>query len=121
MIPGLNPKQQAIVDLAEQVSRDCLAPRAKRYDQAGCHPVESWKGVWRDGLLAMTIPEEYGGLDLDMLTYCQAIEKLASGCTSTAMTVHMHSTVMRFIDRLGTPEQKASMSRAAARRNNEKS
>ena len=42
-----------------------------------------------------------------MLTYVMVIEKLAGGCTNTGMTVHMHSTVMRFIEALGTAEQKS--------------
>src|SRR6266542_6574972 len=34
------------------------------------------------------------------------IRTIARGCASTAMTVHMHSTVMRFIGALGTETQK---------------
>ena len=33
------------------------------------------------------------------------IRTIAQGCASTAMTLHMHSTVMRFIAALGTPAQ----------------
>jgi alkylation response protein AidB-like acyl-CoA dehydrogenase len=40
-----------------------------------------------------------------MPTYVEVIRALAQGCASTAMTLHMHSTVMRFIGALGTPEQ----------------
>ena len=62
-----------------------------------------------NGLLAMAVPREYGGLGLDMLTYVMVIEKLAQGCTNTAMTVHMHSVVQRYIDALATPQLKASL------------
>ncbi len=41
-----------------------------------------------------------------MPTYIGVIRTLARGCANTAMTVHMHSTVMRFIDALGTEAQK---------------
>src|SRR5437879_2350080 len=41
-----------------------------------------------------------------MPTYVAVVRKLAGGCANTAMTVHMHSTVMRFIDALGTEAQK---------------
>ena len=41
-----------------------------------------------------------------MATYITVIRTIARGCASTAMTVHMHSTVMRFIDAVGTGEQK---------------
>ncbi len=41
-----------------------------------------------------------------MPTYVGVIRTIAQGCANTAMTLHMHSTVMRFIDALGTEAQK---------------
>jgi alkylation response protein AidB-like acyl-CoA dehydrogenase len=41
-----------------------------------------------------------------MPTYVALIRTISQGCASTAMTLHMHSTVMRFIDALGTEAQK---------------
>ena len=98
---------QEVLEVARRLATESLAPRAAHYDAAATHPVDSWRDVWREGLLAMGIPERLGGLGMDMLTYIQVIETLASGCTNTGMTVHMHSTVTRFIDALATEEQKA--------------
>jgi alkylation response protein AidB-like acyl-CoA dehydrogenase len=93
------------VETAERLARDTLAPRAAHYDDQAQNPVESWRDLWRVGLLAGTIPASHGGLGLDMAAYISVIRALARGCASTAMTVHMHSTVMRFIEALGTAEQ----------------
>ena len=41
-----------------------------------------------------------------MPTYIAGIRAIAQGCANTAMTVHMHSTVMQFIDALATDVQK---------------
>ena len=98
---------EGILDSAAKVASECLAPRAAHYDAEATHPRESWHDVWRQGLLAMGIPRRFGGLELDMPTYIRVVERLASGCTNTGMTVHMHSTVTRFIDALATEEQKA--------------
>jgi alkylation response protein AidB-like acyl-CoA dehydrogenase len=98
--------QQAVVDVAERLTRERIAPRSAGYDAAGANPVESWRDLWREGLLAGAIPRSHGGLGLDMATYVAVIRTIARGCASTAMTVHMHSTVMRFIDAVGTAEQK---------------
>jgi butyryl-CoA dehydrogenase/acyl-CoA dehydrogenase len=95
-----------VVETAERVARDTLAPRAAHYDDRARNPVESWRDLWRVGLLAGTIPASHGGLGLDTATYISVIRVLARACASTAMTVHMHSTVMRFIDALGTVAQK---------------
>jgi alkylation response protein AidB-like acyl-CoA dehydrogenase len=107
MNPGLNKDQQELVDTAERIAHEFLAPRAAEVDASGTNPKESWHDVWQNGLLTVGIPKKYGGHELDMLTYVMVIEKLAGGCTNTGMTVHMHSTVMRFIDALGTDKQKA--------------
>jgi alkylation response protein AidB-like acyl-CoA dehydrogenase len=98
--------RQAIVERAEQLTRERIAPRASDYDAAAANPIESWRDLWGEGLLAGAIPQTYGGLGLDMATYIAVIRTIARGCASTAMTVHMHSTVMRFIDAVGTTAQK---------------
>jgi alkylation response protein AidB-like acyl-CoA dehydrogenase len=41
-----------------------------------------------------------------MPLYAAVIAAIARGCASSAMTLHMHSTVLRFIDALGTEAQK---------------
>ena len=96
-----------LVASAGRLAAESLAPRAAKYDSEATHPVESWRDVWKHGLLAMGIPRRFGGLELDMLTYVRIVERLAAGCTNTGMTVHMHSTVTRFIDALAGEEQKS--------------
>ena len=105
---GLNKDQLELVTKAERIARECLAPRAHEVDASATNPKESWNDVWQNGLLTLGIPKEHGGLELDMLTYIMVIEKLAGGCTNTGMTVHMHSTVMRFIEALCTGKQKSA-------------
>ena len=91
---------KTILERAERVTRETIAPRASQYDVAGANPIESWRALWREGLLAGTVPTAHGGLGLDMLTYIALIRAVARGCANTGMTLHMHSTVMRFIDAL---------------------
>ena len=98
--------QKAILARVDQLTREQIAPRAAEYDAAGANPIDSWRVLGRDSFLASCIPTAYGGLGLDMPTYVGVIRTIARGCANTAMTVHMHSTVMRFIDALGTDAQK---------------
>ncbi len=97
---------QDVVDRADALTREKIAPRAAMYDREGKNPVESWGDLRREGFLACAVPTAYGGMGLDMATYIAVIRTIARGCANTAMTVHMHSTVMRFIDALGTEAQK---------------
>lgn len=98
--------QEAILARVDRLTRQEIAPRAAEYDAAGANPVDSWRVLARDGFLGSCIPTAHGGLGLDMPTYIGVIRTIARGCANTAMTVHMHSTVMRFIDALGTEAQK---------------
>ena len=98
--------RQDLIDRADALAREKIAPRAARYDREGRNPVDSWADLQREGFLACAVPQAYGGMGLDMATYIGVIRVMARGCASTAMTLHMHSTVMRFIDALGTEAQK---------------
>ena len=103
---ALTPEQRLVVERVARLTRERIAPRAADYDLAAQNPVESWRDLWREGYLAAVIPRAYGGHGLDMPTYAAVIRTLAQGCANTAMTLHMHSTVMRFVDALGTDAQK---------------
>jgi butyryl-CoA dehydrogenase/acyl-CoA dehydrogenase len=98
--------RKAVLDRVAGLTREHIAPRAAEYDAAGANPVDSWRVLAREGFLGSCIPTSRGGLGLDMPTYIGVIRTIARGCANTAMTVHMHSTVMRFIDALGSEAQK---------------
>ena len=95
-----------VVARAARLTRERIAPFAAEIDRDARNPVESWRELWKEGFLGTTIPAAHGGLGLDMPDYIGVIRTVAQGCASTAMTLHMHSTVMRFIDALGTDAQK---------------
>jgi alkylation response protein AidB-like acyl-CoA dehydrogenase len=96
---------RSIVDRAARLTRETIAPRAAAYDRDAVNPVDSWRDLWREGLLAAAVPRAHGGLGLDMPTYVAMVRTIAGGCASTAMTLHMHSTVLRFIAALGSEAQ----------------
>jgi alkylation response protein AidB-like acyl-CoA dehydrogenase len=104
-VAPLAPAQAAIVERAARITRERIAPRAAEIDRDAKNPIESWRDLWKEGLLAAAVPAAHGGLGLDVPTYIGVIRTVAQGCASTAMTLHMHSTVMRFIEALGTEAQ----------------
>jgi butyryl-CoA dehydrogenase len=102
-VRGPDPR---VLETAARLACEQLAPRAADYDREARNPLESWQALWREGFLGVAIPRAHGGLGLDMPTYVGVVRTLAGACASTAMTLHMHSTVMRFVDALGTEAQK---------------
>lgn len=106
MLPPLNPEQRAVVERVATLSRERFAQRAARYDAESIFPTENYEDLRAAGLLGLTVPKEYGGLGADPLTYTLCLLEIAKGCSATALTFNMHSTVMTFIDVLGTEAQK---------------
>lgn len=103
---ALTLAQAEVVARAARLTRERIAPFAADVDRDARNPVESWRELWKEGFLAAAVPSAYGGLGLDMPSYIGTVRAIAQGCASTAMTLHMHSTVMRFIAALGTDAQK---------------
>ena len=107
MITALTGAQQKVVDQVRELTKERLAPRATSYDDEAVNPIENWRDLWEQGFLAMSVPKEYGGMELDELTYLMVLEEVAKGCTNTSMTLHMHSFVQRIMSVIATPQQKA--------------
>lgn len=105
-LPPLGPEQRAIVDRLAALSRERFAPRAARYDAEAIFPTENYQDLRAAGLLGLTVPREYGGLGADPLTYVLGLLEIARGCSATALTFNMHSTIITFVAALGTEEQK---------------
>ena len=59
------------------------------------------------GLFGITIPEEFGGLGLDLLAYIAVIEELAAGWMSLSGVINTHTIAASLIMREGSPEQQA--------------
>jgi butyryl-CoA dehydrogenase len=59
------------------------------------------------GLFGSRIPEEYGGLGLDTVTYARLIEELAAGWMSLTGVVNTHTIAASLLVKHGTDEQKS--------------
>ena len=105
-LPPLADAQAAVIDRMARLARERFAPRAATYDAESSFPYENYADLHREGLLALTVPAAHGGLGADAITYAHALREMARGCSATALTFNMHSTVTTFIAALGTEPQK---------------
>jgi alkylation response protein AidB-like acyl-CoA dehydrogenase len=60
----------------------------------------------RMGLFGITVPEEYGGADLDMISFSLVFEEISRGWMGIAGILGSHSLACWMIARHGTEEQK---------------
>jgi butyryl-CoA dehydrogenase len=68
-----------------------IVPQAEAIDERGEFPREPFKRIAAQGWLGLRYPEQYGGADADMVTYCLFAEELARGSLSVAAAAAMQS------------------------------
>ena len=84
---SLSEEQKQLQELARKFAKEEIIPKAAHHDETGEYPREIAKKAWELGLMNTHIPQEYGGLGLNVLDGCIITEELAYGCTGicTAM------------------------------------
>ena len=71
-----------------------FAERAFTLDQAASFPVENYQDLAREGLMTLTIPEEFGGNGFSLGEYAMVGAEIAKYCGATALTFNMHNSSM---------------------------
>jgi alkylation response protein AidB-like acyl-CoA dehydrogenase len=98
-------KQMVIEEVRRFVDREVI-PVARDLEHDDIYPVELIEKLKQLGIFGVTIPEEYGGLGLDFVTYAQIIEELSRGWMSLSGIVNTHLLVAYMIAAYGTEEQR---------------
>ena len=102
----LNEEQAAFKAVLRDFVEKEIKPVANEWERSGRYPTEIVKGLADMGLFGMTIPEEYGGLDIDMVSFALVFEELARGWMGIAGILGSHSLSCWMIAKHGTEEQK---------------
>jgi alkylation response protein AidB-like acyl-CoA dehydrogenase len=86
--------QKELMERAYRLASERFAPRAVVHDREATFPFDDYTDLHNAGLLALCVPEAYGGLGADFETYCLVAEQIARGNASTALTYNMHCLTM---------------------------
>ncbi len=103
---SISKDQQELRELVCEFIINELAPISKEIDKKGEFPREIVSKMADKALLGLPFPKEYGGLGMDMISYCIAIEELAKECRSTATINVAHVFTALAIHLFGSQEQK---------------
>jgi butyryl-CoA dehydrogenase len=98
-------RSEIIETVRRFVAREVI-PVASDLERSDSYPDEIVAQMRHLGLFGVTIPEEYGGLGLDLLTYIGIIEELSYGWMSLTGIVNTHTMAATLIVTHGTEEQK---------------
>ncbi len=105
--PLINDKHEGFRSKIRDFAENVVRPKAARLDETGTFSEELTRAMGHLGLLGMTVPEEYGGSNLDTLSYIIAVEELARVDGSQAATIAAQNSLgVGPIAKYGTREQK---------------
>jgi alkylation response protein AidB-like acyl-CoA dehydrogenase len=102
----LGDEQLDILNAVRDFVDSEIIPVAHDLEARDEYPEEIVQGLREMGLFGMRIPEEYGGLGLDLTTYALAIAELSRGWMSVAGIVNGVYIVSGMLAGHGTDEQK---------------
>jgi alkylation response protein AidB-like acyl-CoA dehydrogenase len=105
----ISDEQRAIVEMVRQFADEQILPRAGHYDHEDEFPEPIVEQMRELGLFGVTIPEEYGGMGLDLTTYAMIVEELSRGWISISGIINTHFIGSYLLLKFGSEEQRERM------------
>jgi alkylation response protein AidB-like acyl-CoA dehydrogenase len=102
----LSTEQQQIKKAARQFAREHFPEYAREHDREETYPCELVKRAAKQGFVGATLPEEYGGAGVDLLTSVLAYEEFNRVDAGLAGAIGSVDFGTEAILQLGTDEQK---------------
>ena len=91
---------------ARRVATQLIGPRAAEIDANGEFPWDIIDLLGKQGLLALLLPEAYGGMDGDVTSFCLVIEEIAKVCGTSSLLVLVQGVGTMPIMIAGSDDQK---------------
>jgi len=103
----LTETQSLIRNMVKEFAEKELVPTAEKFDDERIFPEDALKKLAALNMFGILVPQNYGGANLDTISFSLIIEELARGSASTAITVSIHNSSVCFpIVKFGNDEQK---------------
>jgi alkylation response protein AidB-like acyl-CoA dehydrogenase len=111
---SLNADQLAYRDsLRNFVNRE-IKPVAQEWERTGRYPTEIIEQMKKMGLFGLLVPEEWGGVGADFVSFALTFEEISRGWMGIAGILGSHSIACWLISRHGTVEQRETYLRDLA-------
>jgi alkylation response protein AidB-like acyl-CoA dehydrogenase len=102
----MTDEQKAIVEMVRNFVDNEIIPNAEEFDHEDKFPEAIVDQMKELGLFGVTIPEEHGGMGLDLTTYAMIVEELSRGWISISGVVNTHFIGSYLLIKFGTDEQR---------------
>lgn len=102
----LSDAQRMLREMVREFSEKEIKPRAAEIDRTDEFPWDLWKRMAELGLLGMTLPPEYGGSGMDIVSWAIAQEEMARASVVVADIQLLGTLMQNMILKNGTEAQK---------------
>ncbi|MCU1625801.1 MAG: acyl-CoA dehydrogenase [Pseudonocardia sp.] len=102
----LNDEQRLYRDTLRTFVDKEIVPVAREWEQSGRYPTEIVDAMKQLGLFGLAVPEEYGGMAADTVSFALTFEEISRGWMGIAGILGSHSVSCWMLGRHGTDEQK---------------
>lgn len=105
----LTDEQQAIAEAVREFVEAEVYPVADDLEHKDEYPEKLVEQLKEMGLFGLTVPEEYGGAEMDLMTYALVVVELARGWMSLSGVLNTHFMACYLINKFGTDEQRKTL------------
>jgi alkylation response protein AidB-like acyl-CoA dehydrogenase len=81
----IEKERQMIREAATKTAQKIIQPRAAEIDASGEFPWDLVEALGKQGFLSFLLPEEYGGMNGDITSFCSVIEEIAKVSGSSSL------------------------------------
>jgi alkylation response protein AidB-like acyl-CoA dehydrogenase len=104
---ALTEEQQMVKDQVTKFAEAKIKPIAAELDHTHRHPEEICRALGEMGVMGVAISTEYGGADMDNVTYVHAMIAISKACASCGVIVSVNNSLYGYpVKTFGTHEQK---------------
>jgi alkylation response protein AidB-like acyl-CoA dehydrogenase len=113
----IESEREMFREAALKTAQRIIQPRAAEIDATGAIPRDLIETFGKQGFLSIIIPEEYGGANGDVITFCSVIEEIAKVCGSSSLFILAQGVGTMPILMAATPSQRERYLIAISERN----
>jgi isovaleryl-CoA dehydrogenase len=90
---GLGPELDEIRREVRRFASEEIAPRAQEIDRSNAFPRDLWPKLGSQGFLGVTVPERYGGSNLNYLAHVIVMEEISRASGAVGLSYGAHSNL----------------------------